>query len=54
MFTQKHYRAIAKILTKLPNNQVKGEVVSDFINLFEAYNPCFSANHFSNACYETT
>jgi len=53
MFTRQHYQAIAKAISRLPNNQDKGMVVSDLINLFEADNPRFDANRFSNACYDS-
>jgi len=52
VFTRRHYEAIAKAVSRLPNNQDKAMVISDLINLFEGDNPQFDANRFANACYE--
>jgi len=52
MFTRQHYKAIADIVAKQPNDQRKAELISDLINFFEADNPRFDSNKFANACYK--
>ena len=52
MFTRQHYEAIAKAVSRLPNNQDKAMLISDLVNLCEADNPQFDGNRFANACYK--
>jgi len=54
MFTRRHYQAIAKAISRLPNNEDKAMLISDLINLFEDDNPRFDRAKFANACYEPT
>jgi hypothetical protein len=45
MFTRRHYRLIAKLLAKHPNE----ELIADFITLFSSDNPRFSPVKFKKA-----
>ena len=57
MFTQQHYKEIAKILKdnnfplSWPPRAVQARLVSDFVVLFEKDNPKFDVDKFLNTIY---
>ena len=41
MFTQRHYKAIADVISRLPSSPTKGEIITAFGFLFHQDNPKF-------------